>query len=228
MTTTISRSGVLAQALIRLLGGFIVMGVVFFLPAGTLNYWQGWLFLAVMISLVAVMLVYLVLNAPDLLERRMRMSERAKGQPTIVRLGMVFMLASVILPGLDVRFGWSQMPPWVSVAANGVFMVGYLMVALVLRENHYASRIIEVAKGQRVISTGPYALVRHPMYAALILMYLAVPLALGSYWAALPALFLPVVLVARILGEEAFLVKELPGYSEYRQQVRYRLIPGVW
>jgi protein-S-isoprenylcysteine O-methyltransferase Ste14 len=228
MTTTMSRVGLLAQALIRLLGGFIGMGVIFFLPAGTLNYWQGWLFLGVVIGLVAAMLVYLMLTAPDLLERRMRMRERSQGQPAIIRAGALLMLLAAILPGLDVRFGWSQMPPWVAIAANGVFVLGYIFFGLVLRENHYASRIIEVEKGQQVISTGPYMLVRHPMYLALVIMFLAVPLALGSYWAVLPALILPLVLVFRIITEEAFLAKELPGYSEYRQRVRYRLIPGVW
>lgn len=228
MTIPYPRGSLIAKTALRVGLGFPMIALLLILPAGTWNYWQSWLFLGLLFAVLLILGGYLLLRAPEALERRMRMRERDPAQQKIITWALAGILPVFILPGLDVRFGWSQVPPWVSLAAELVIGLSFILYGLVMRENHYAGRIIEVEKGQKVISSGPYALVRHPMYLSVSLMYLALPLALGSYWAFLPALLLPLVLVARIGKEEAFLAKELPGYAEYTQKVRYRLIPGVW
>jgi protein-S-isoprenylcysteine O-methyltransferase Ste14 len=201
---------------------------IFFLPAGTWRYWEAWLYTAVLCIPLCFAVWYLLKTAPDLLERRMRLREKETEQRRIVSASLVFFLLAFILPGIDHRFGWSEVPVAVVLIANALVLAGYLFILLVFRTNHYASRIIEVEADQQVIDTGPYAVVRHPMYVGTLLMYLASPLALGSYWAfpfALPTIW---VIVARIAGEEELLVRDLPGYAAYRERVRYRLIPGVW
>jgi protein-S-isoprenylcysteine O-methyltransferase Ste14 len=171
---------------------------------------------------------YLLKNDPQLLERRMQMREREVAQRRIISLSYLYFLVAFTLPGFDQRWGWSDVPPLVVIAADLVVMLGYGIFFLVLRENQYAARTIQVEQGQRVISSGPYALVRHPMYLGVTLMYLASPLALGSYWALLPALLIVPILVARIINEEQVLERDLAGYREYKQLTRYRLLPGVW
>lgn len=212
----------------RLAGFSLITGALLFIPAGKFAYWQAWMYLAVLYIPFCFVLVYLLKNAPDLLERRMRMKEKETQQKKIVLLSYLFFLLAFILPGLDVRLGWSKVPALVSViAAAGVFL-GYMLVFLVFRENRYASRVVEVGESQQVISSGPYALVRHPMYVGTLVMYLLSPLALGSYWAVLPALGLLPVIVARILNEETVLARDLTGYAQYMQKVRWRLIPFIW
>ena len=201
---------------------------MFFLPAGTIFYWQAWLYLVVLIIPMLLMLRYFIKRAPDLLERRLRMQEKEAEQKLIIKLLFLYFVVSFLLPGFDQRYGWSSVPVVGVIAANIVVLLGYGLYALVLKENRYASRIIEVEENQPVITTGPYALVRHPMYLAVLLMYVFSPLALGSYWAMLPTILLPVLLLARIRNEEKVLLRDLAGYGAYQQETKYRLIPGVW
>ena len=173
-------------------------------------------------------LVYLVKNDPELLKRRMRVKEKETKQKLIVGISRIPFILGFIIPGLDFRFNWSEISPTIVITADIIVFLGYWLVFLVFRENSYTSRIVEVEKGQRVITTGPYAVVRHPMYTGIILMYLFTPIALGSWWALLIFGFTPVVLILRIFNEEELLKKDLTGYKEYCQKVRYRLIPYVW
>lgn len=171
---------------------------------------------------------YLFKNDPALLERRMRTREKASDQSLIIKLSYVYFLVTFLLPGFDKRFGWSNTPEWLVLIADAGGLIGYIMVVLVFKENSYASRTVEVDEDQGVIETGPYAVVRHPMYTAITLMYISSPLALGSYWALIPSLLIIPLLAARILSEERILANELAGYKAYQQKVKYRLLPLVW
>jgi protein-S-isoprenylcysteine O-methyltransferase Ste14 len=158
----------------------------------------------------------------------MKLNEKEVEQKTIIKLSLIPFLLAFILPGIDKRLGWSNVPMGIVAVAEIFVLLGYMIFFLVLKENQFASRVIEVEKGQKVIQTGPYRFVRHPMYLGAIVMYVASPVALGSYWALIPAIFIIPILVARIMNEESVLTKELEGYSEYKLKTKYRLIPGVW
>ena len=212
----------------RLLLAIPALGALLFLPAGTLAYWEAWLYLAILLIPMLCVFRYLLKNDPQLLARRMQMRERELAQRRIIAASSLYFLVVFTLPGFDQRWGWSDVPPWAVIAADLVVLFGYGIFISVLRENQYASRTIQVEQGQRVISSGPYAFVRHPMYLGVTLMYLATPIALGSYWALLPALLIVPILVARIINEEKVLERDLAGYPEYKQITRYRLLPGVW
>jgi len=212
----------------RFLGGFIVIGLMLFLSAGTFDYWEAWLYCAIIMVPMLFVGSYLLKKDPALLERRMRLKEKESKQKKIVSVSALVFFIGFLIPGLDHRFGWSNMPAEVALAADAFVFLGYVFTSLVLRENSYASRVIEVEKGQKVISTGPYALVRHPMYLGMSILILATPIALGSYWALLAFLPIPPMLALRLLNEEEMLLRELPGYGEYRRKVRYRLIPFIW
>lgn len=227
-THSISRTHLLGQVAVRLLAGIPVLMLLLFLPAGTWNYWQAWVYLAVLFTPMLFALVYMLKVAPDLLERRMRAREKESVQKGIITVSLVYFLVVFMLPGLDQRFGWSDVPTAVIIAADLIVLLGYGIVLLVFRENRYASRVVEVEQEQSVISSGPYSIVRHPMYVGMLLMYISSPLALGSWWALLPALLMIPILMARIRNEEIVLVRDLPGYTAYMQQVKYRLLPGVW
>ena len=212
----------------RFLISFPLLGAMFFLPAGTLNYWEAWIYLILLMSAALLLTRYLLKNDPALLERRMRMREKAGDQKVIVKFSYFYFTAIFLLPGFDKRFGWSDAPVWVVLAALVLALTGYLIVIRVFRENSYASRIVEVEDEQKVIETGPYAVVRHPMYSGVTLLYIMTPLALGSYWSMIPALLIIPLLVARILSEEKILANDLDGYSDYQKKVEYRLIPFIW
>lgn len=214
--------------IVRLVAAFLFLGLMFFLPAWTLNYWQAWVYMFIILVSMSIMARYLYKHDRALLERRIRMKERQKTQKLIIALSFLFFLPAFIVPGFDVRFGWSNVPFVVVVIADVVVLLGYLMFALVLKTNSYASRIIEVEEGQKLITTGPYAIVRHPMYLASLILYGFSPLALGSYWAMLPAVLLIILIVARIKGEEKDLLENLEGYREYVAKTKYRLVPGIW
>lgn len=207
---------------------FIILGAVFFATAGTFCYWHAWLYMAVLFVPMFFVLLYLVKKDPALLERRLRTKERVVPQNFLHKITTAGFILSYIVPGFDHRFGWSSVPNAVVVAADILVFLSYSLFFLVLRENSYASRIVEVEKDQRVISTGPYAVVRHPMYSAVLVMFLMNPIALGSFWALLCLLPLPGLLVTRIRNEEKLLINDLSGYKEYTQAVKYRLVPGVW
>lgn len=207
---------------IALLAGLLIIS------AGTINYWQGWVYIGIMSVLVIFALTYLITKDPELLERRMRLKEKEKTQKLIIKFSWIFFLAIFIVPGLDFKYGWSEVPLPVIFISEFLVALGYFFFFLVLKENSYASRVIEVEKNQKVISTGPYSTVRHPMYTSIIIIYLATPTALGSYWALLTLIPIPIILVIRILNEEKVLKKELMGYKEYTEKVKYRLFPHIW
>ena len=211
--------------------GLLVMAGLLFVPAGTLDYWQAYEFMAVFLGGSAAITVYLAIKDPKLLERRMKVGPTAEKEPTqkiIMVFALLGFIALLVVPGLDRRFMWSSVPPWVTVLGDILVGLGFLSVYFVIRENSYAASTIQVVEGQTVVSTGPYAVVRHPMYAGVLPLLIGTPLALGS-WCGLNALilFMP-ALIWRLLDEERFLHKNLPGYTEYTWKVRYRLVPFVW
>jgi protein-S-isoprenylcysteine O-methyltransferase Ste14 len=224
-------SSVTARAARATIIGAIVMAALLFGAAGTLRYWQGWVFMAVFEGASIAIGIYLAINDPALLARRMRVGPAAEQEPAqkiIMTLAFAGMLALLIVPALDRRFGWSSVPPVVSLAGNILIGIGFLLMFFVFRVNSYGASTIQVAAGQSLVSTGPYARVRHPMYAGAIIMLIGVPLALGSWWGlALLALIVP-VLAWRLLDEERVLSRDLPGYADYMRKVRYRLVPYVW
>ncbi len=229
MSTAQLSQGRLIGLVLTRVGLFIpVMMLVLFLPAGTLVYWEAWVYLLVLLGPALMIFPWLIKNSPDLLVNRMRMREKATTQQWVVMISGVFMVAAYVVPGFDKRWSWSNMAWPVVVVGDVLVLLGYLLVIRVFQVNRFASRVVEVRQAQTVIDTGPYAIVRHPMYVGTIVMYLASPIALGSYWALLPALLIVPVLMVRIVDEEAMLRRDLPGYVDYTQRVRYRLVPGLW
>jgi len=207
---------------------FCLLGLMFFLPSWTLRYWEAWAYFSILLVPMTFLVRYLYKNDPRLLERRMRMKEKQKAQRLIIALSWLFFLPAFVIPGFDRRFEWSNMPLTVTVISELLVLFGYLMIALVFKANSYASRVIEVEEGQKVISTGLYSIVRHPMYLGVLVFYLFSPLALGSYWAVIPAFLIVPLLIARIKNEERELLYNLEGYREYVTKTKYRLLPGIW
>jgi protein-S-isoprenylcysteine O-methyltransferase Ste14 len=206
----------------------MLIGCLLFLPAGTLRFWQAWLYMALLfVPLTAVALVLLIKD-PELLERRMRTREREARQQKAIAASSLLLLAVYLIPGLDRRYAWSTVPPALVLGADILVLLGYLLFVLTIRENRYASRVVEVEEDQVVVTTGPYSLVRHPMYLAVSVIFGLTPLALGSYWALIPAMLLPAVLASRIRNEEQLLRRDLSGYQAYCQKVKYRLLPFIW
>ena len=218
----------LIKVLIRFLLSIILIGVIVFLPAGSIKFWEAWVYFGILFIPMIFVLIYLLKHDPELLERRMKMKEKEEPQKVFVMFSILVFLIAFIIPGFDYRFEWSEVPLIVIIIADLFIFIGYLLFFLVLKENTHASRIIEVEKGQKVISTGPYAIIRHPMYIAVLMMYVLSPLALDSYWAVLAVLPLPVLIILRIKNEEKILIDKLPGYREYSQKVKYRLLPYIW
>jgi protein-S-isoprenylcysteine O-methyltransferase Ste14 len=219
----------------RAFGGLLVLvlaiAALLFIPAGTLDYWQAWTFLGVYSTASLAITLYLMKNDPKLLERRMRGGPAAEKEPTqkiIMLFASAGFIGLLIIPALDNRFGWSHMPPAVALVGDGLLALGWLAIFFVFKENSFTSATIELAPDQKVISTGPYARVRHPMYAGGLVMLAGIPIALGSWWGLLALVATMPALVWRLLHEEKFLARNLPGYVEYQEKVRYRLIPHVW
>jgi protein-S-isoprenylcysteine O-methyltransferase Ste14 len=221
----------LLQTLAAFVGGALLLGLLLFLPAGTFNYWQAWVFIVVFLITMNVFGVYFSIKDPALMRRRMQAgpaAEQSTLQKIVATIAFTGLSASFVLPALDHRFGWSSVPPLVSWIGDALLVLSFIMFYFVFRENSYGASNIRVEPDQKVISTGPYALVRHPMYDGTIVMGVGILLALGSWWAlALLVLTLP-MLVIRILDEEKVLARDLPGYTEYEQKVRYRLVPYLW
>ena len=216
------------QAIIKFLLGIILVGSLIFLPAGTLRYPNGLLMISILFIPMFLVGVILMFKNPHLLRSRLEAKEKQKEQNLVIKLsGLVFVVGFVIA-GLDFRFQWLPLPQGVTFGAAGVFMMAYLLYGEILRENAYLSRTIEVQEGQQVIDSGLYGIVRHPMYSATILLFLSMPLVLGSVYAFIPFIFYPFLIVRRIKHEELFLEQELTGYAEYKQKVKYRLIPFIW
>lgn len=216
------------QAITKFALGVILVGLLIFLPAGTIRFPNGWLLMTILF--VPMFLAGLVMMAknPELLRKRLQAKEQQHEQSTVVKLSGLMFIAGFVIAGLDYRFQWLILPGWVPYAASATFLLAYLLYAEVLRENTFLSRTIEVQENQAVIDTGLYAIVRHPMYAATLLLFLSMPLVLGSLISFMCFLAYPVIIAKRIRNEEQVLTKGLPGYAEYCQRVRYRLIPFVW
>ena len=221
----------ITQTFVTFLIGAIVLGVLLFLPAGTLNYWQAWVFIVVFMTSVSAVGLYLSLKDPALLERRKRIGPAAEESPVqkiIMSIAILGNLALLIFSALDYRFHWSQIPGYVSLIGDALIALGLFINVLVFRENSYGASNITVENEQKVISTGPYALVRHPMYGGVLVMLIGVPLALGSAWGLVVLAVITPGLIWRILDEEKVLEKDLTGYREYEHKVRYRLVPYLW
>lgn len=219
------------KAFIGLLQLTIIMAVALFMPAWTADYWQGWVFMAVFGGSAMAITLYLMKYDPKLLERRVKAgpgAEKEKSQKIIQTLALITFVAMLMFPAFDHRLGWSTTPVCVPVAGDVLVAIGWLLVFLVFRANSYASSTIEVGVKQKLVSTGPYAVVRHPMYVGGLVMIWGVPLALGSWWGLFTVVPITAVIVWRLLDEEKFLARNLPGYPEYRNKVRYRLVPFVW
>lgn len=206
----------------------IFLGLLIFLPSGTFNYWQVYVYFAVLVVPMSFVLFYFLKKDPKFLARRTNFKEREKQQLLISILSAVVFLSGFMIPGFDHRFGWSNIPIYIVISADIIILLGYLLIFFVFKQNSYASNIIEVAENQNVISTGLYGVVRHPMYVGVLIMFIPTPIALGSYWGLIPFAFLPVSLILRLLNEEKVLAKTLKGYNEYCQKTKYRLIPFLW
>jgi protein-S-isoprenylcysteine O-methyltransferase Ste14 len=219
------------KAFAGLLFLLVTTAALLFVPAGTLDYWQAWTFLAVYFAASLAITLYLMRHHRKLLERRIRGGPLAEKQPT-QRIIMLFasagFLGLILVPALDHRFGWSRMPALAALAGDAMVALGWLAVFAVFRANSFTAATVELAPDHKVVSTGPYALVRHPMYASALVMLTGVPIALGSWWGLLVIVALMPVLLWRLLDEERFLARNLPGYTAYQNEVRHRLIPGVW
>lgn len=218
----------LLSALTKYLAGLLLVAGLLFLPAGSLHYWNGWLFIALLFVPMFCLGLILLLKAPDLLAKRLNTKEKENTQKKVVGLSALLFLSSFLLAALDFRFGWTHLPPLAVGIASLVLLLSYGMYAEVMRENAYLSRTVEVQEGQTLIDRGLYGIVRHPMYTSTILLFLSIPLVLGS----LPAFFVmlpyPLLLVQRINNEEQLLEAGLPGYKEYKTRVKYRLLPFIW
>jgi protein-S-isoprenylcysteine O-methyltransferase Ste14 len=206
----------------------IVLLLLILIPAGTLIYWQVYLYITILVVPMIFVLFYFLKNDPLFLERRTKAKEKEKEQIIIQIVFSFIFLSGFVIPGFDKRFGWSDVPIYIVIIADIVILLGYLLIFFVFKQNSYASRIVEVEKNQKVISTGLYGFVRHPMYIGVIIMFVPTPIALGSYWGLIPMTTIPIALVFRIINEEKVLSKDLPGYKDYCQKTRYRLIPHVW
>jgi protein-S-isoprenylcysteine O-methyltransferase Ste14 len=216
------------RLILRCLIAVIFVAVFLFIPAGSLRYWQGWVFMALLFLPRLITSGYFVKRDPQLVERRLRTQEKISEQKTIIRWAQWVFFVSLLIPGLDYRFGWSRVPLWLTILSQLFVFAGYLITLWVMKENSFASRTVQVEEGQKVISTGPYRLVRHPMYSGAILMLLFTPLALGSWWALPGFLLLIPLIVLRLLNEEKMLCRDLPGYPDYCLHTRSRLLPLLW
>jgi protein-S-isoprenylcysteine O-methyltransferase Ste14 len=219
------------QALGGLLWFLIILAAAVFVPAWTVNYWQAWIFLGVFSLMVLTITVYLMKNDPKLLERRVKAgpgAETEKRQKIIQSLASIAFIAVVVFPAIDHRLAWSRMPPEAAVAGDVIVALGLLIIFFVFKENAFTSAIIEIDPEQRVISTGPYAFVRHPMYIGTLVMLLGMPVALCSWWGLFMVIPIALLIVWRLIDEEQFLARNLGGYAEYRHKVKYRLVPFIW
>lgn len=221
-------SRLIISGLSKLACGITLIGLLLFLPAGTWQYWQAWLFIALLFIPMISMGIWMLISSPELLAKRLNYKEKEQTQKHVVALSGLMFVGGFIVCGLDYRFTWSQIPFWVGVTASLIFLIGYILYAEVLRENAYLSRIIEVQNNQKLIDTGLYSIVRHPMYTATLLMFLSMPLILGSWWALGIFAVYPILIIKRIHNEEKVLAADLKGYIYYQKRVRWRLIPWVW
>lgn len=218
----------LLSALTKFICGLLLVGLLIFLPAGTLSYTYGWLLIGLLFVPMLIAGFVMLFRSPDFLAKRLDAKEKQATQKGVVALSGLMFAAGFVVAGLDFRFGWSRMPSPVTVIASVLFLVAYALYAEVMRENAYLSRTVKVEEGQTVVDTGLYGIVRHPMYMATILLFLMMPIVLGSWYALIVFAFYPAIIIVRLKDEEDLLTRELPGYAEYKQKVKYRIIPFVW
>ena len=216
------------QAIAKFLAGLLMVGLLLFLPAGTFAYWQGWLLLGILFIPMFIAGLIMMKKSPELLRKRLDVREKQSEQKTVIALSGLMFLAAFIVAGLNIRFGWLVLPSWVSWAAAVLFLLAYALYAEVLRENVWLSRTVEVQENQKVIDTGLYGVVRHPMYMATLLLFLSMPLVLGSPLSFVITLAYIPIIARRIRNEEQVLEEGLPGYRAYKKKVRYKVIPHVW
>ena len=216
------------NAIVKFLCGLLLVGLLVFLPAGSFAYFEGWLFCVLLFVPMFFAGIVMLIKAPALLEKRLDVKEKRSSQKGVVGFSGLIFIAGFVLAGLDFRFSWSEVPLVVVIIASVLFVASYILYAEVMRENAYLSRTIKVEKDQKVVDTGLYSVVRHPMYAATVILFMVIPLILGSFIALIPFAFYPVLIAVRIIDEEKLLTKELSGYEEYKKKVKYRLIPFVW
>lgn len=218
----------LFEALTKFTCGLILVGLLIFLPAGTLAYTYGWLLMGLLFVPMMIAGFVMLAKAPGFLKKRLDVKEKQAAQKGVVAFSGLMFIVGFVVAGLDFRFGWSAMPDWVIITASVLFLAAYALYAEVMRENAYLSRTIKVEQGQKVVDTGLYGVVRHPMYAVTILLFLMIPLILGSWYGLAVFAVYPALIVVRLKDEEELLARELPGYDAYRQKVKYRLIPFIW
>ena len=216
------------NALVKFFCGFLMVGALIFLPAGTLAFSNGWLLMGLLFGPMFIAGLVMLARSPEFLAKRLDVKEKRSAQQGVVKLSGLMFVAGFVVAGLDFRFGWSQMPQAVTVIASVLFLLAYLLYAEVMRENAYLSRTIKVEEGQTVVDTGLYGIVRHPMYMATLLLFLVMPLVLGSWWALIPFAFYPAIIINRLKDEEELLTRELSGYEAYKQKVKYRILPFIW
>ena len=218
----------LVEALTKFCCGLLMVGLLIFLPAGTLAFPYGWLLIGLLFGPMLIAGFVMLAKSPGFLKKRLDAKEKQTTQKGVLAFSGLMFIAGFAVAGLDFRFGWSQMPAWVVIAASVLFLVAYGLYAEVMRENAYLSRTIKVEEGQTVVDTGMYGIVRHPMYAVTILLFLMIPLVLGSWYALIVFAFYPAIIIVRLKDEEELLTRDLAGYAEYKKKVKYRLIPFVW
>ena len=216
------------EALTKFAFGLLLVGLLIFLPAGTLCYTHGWLLVGLLFVPMLIAGFIMMAKSPDFLKKRLDAKEKQATQKGVLAFSGLMFIAGFVVAGLDYRFGWSAMPSWVVITASVLFLVAYALYAEVMRENAYLSRTIKVEEGQTVVDTGLYGIVRHPMYAVTILLFLMIPLVLGSWYALIAFAFYPAIIIVRLKDEEALLTRELPGYEDYKKKVKFRLIPFIW
>ena len=216
------------EALTKFTCGLLLVGLLIFLPAGTIRYTYGWLFVSLLFVPMLIAGFVMLYKSPEFLKRRLDAKEKQGTQKGVVAFSGLMFIAGFVVAGLDFRFSWSTIPTWVVITASVLFLLAYALYAEVMRENAYLSRTVKVEEGQTVVDTGLYGIVRHPMYAVTILLFLMIPLILGSWYALIAFAFYPAIIIVRLKDEEALLTKELPGYAEYKQKVKYRIIPFIW
>ena len=216
------------SAIIKLVAGIVLLGLLLFFPAGSLSYWNGWLFMGLLFIPMFIAGIVLMIKNPDLLAKRLNAKEKESEQKSVILYSSIMFILGFVLAGLNYRFNWVMLPNIVVIISSILFIIAYILYAEVLRENTYLSRTIEVQEDQKVVDTGLYGIVRHPMYAVTILLFLSMPLILGSIISFIIFLIYPIIISKRIKNEEEVLERELKGYKEYKEKVKYKMIPFVW
>lgn len=218
----------LIEALTKFVCGLLLVGLLIFLPAGTVYYTYGWLLMGLLFIPMLIAGFVMLYKSPEFLKKRLDAKEKQGTQKGVVAFSGLMFIAGFVVAGLDFRFGWSNMPTWGVIIASALFLIAYALYAEVMRENAYLSRTIKVEEGQTVVDTGLYGIVRHPMYGVTILLFLMIPLVLGSWYALIAFAFYPVIIIIRLNDEEKLLTRKLSGYAEYKQKVKHRIIPFIW